>query len=214
MIEWYEKNGEDLRFLKGRSSSHLNFDSSVIFDDAEPSKEQMAAISLCFNSPLSYIWGAPGTGKTRFVLSYTLLTYIKQDSQTLILAPTNLALEQIFRGVIDVIERAGIDKRQLLRLGTPTKSFATEHGQVCEDKGLDVKLAQLDRQIDILESIITIDQLNQPNLNSLISELEGFDKQQKLVGISDSTLTQLKTKIRSDKPVSYTHLTLPTIYSV
>ena len=207
VIEWYEKNGEDLRFLKSRSSSHLNFDSSVIFADAEPSKEQMTAISLCFNSPLSYIWGAPGTGKTRFVLSYALLTYIKQDSQVLILAPTNLALEQIFRGIIDVLERAGIDKRQLLRLGTPTKSFATEHGQVCEDKGLDVKLAQLDRQIDILESIITIDQLNQPNLNNLINELEGFDKQQKLVGVSDSTLTQLKTKIRSDRQSLETTIT-------
>jgi hypothetical protein len=199
VIEWYEKNGNDLLFLKGRSRSHLSFDQSLIFADAQPSDEQMEAINLCFNAPLSYIWGAPGTGKTRFVLSYALLTYIKHDAKALILAPTNLALEQIFRGIIDVIERAKIDKRQLLRLGTPSKSFATEHGQVCEDKGLDVKLAQLHRQIDILESISTIDQLNKPNLEAMLVQLAWLDKRQKLVHFTDSTLTKLTAKISSDE---------------
>jgi hypothetical protein len=199
VIEWYQNNGDDLFFVQGRSPSKLTFDPSVIFADAQPSKEQMKAIALSFNSPLSYIWGAPGTGKTRFVLSYALLTYIKHDAKALILAPTNLALEQIFRGVIDVIERANIDKRQLLRLGTPTKNFATEHGQVCEDKGLDVKLAQLDRQIEILESIRTIDRLNKPNLETMLVELTWLDKRQKLVHFTDSTLTDLKAKINSEK---------------
>jgi hypothetical protein len=199
VIEWYEKNGDDLLFLKGRSRSHLNFDSSVIFANAQPSKQQMEAIALSFTSPLSYIWGAPGTGKTRFVLSYALLTYIKHDAKALILAPTNLALEQIFRGVIDVIERANVDKRQLLRLGTPTNSFANEHGQICEDKGLDVKLAQLGRQIEILESIGTIDRLNKPNLETMLVELTWLDKRQKLVRFTDTTVAKLKSKSSSDE---------------
>ncbi|MFT6407884.1 MAG: hypothetical protein ACJAQ6_001300 [Arenicella sp.] len=199
VIEWYQKNGDDLLFLEGRSRSHLNFDRSVIFADAQPSKQQMEAISVCFDSSLSYIWGAPGTGKTRFVLSYALLTYIKHDGKALILAPTNLALEQIFRGVIDVIERANIDKHQLLRIGTPSKSFATQHGQVCEDKGLGVKLAQLHTQIDILQSIATIDRLKKPYLEAMLVELTWLDSRQKLVRFSDSTLSKLKSNINSDK---------------
>lgn len=199
VIEWYQANGDDLTFLDGRSRSQFNFDPRIIFADAQPSNEQMTAINLCFESPLSYIWGAPGTGKTRFALSYALLTYIKNDAKALILAPTNLALEQIFRGIVDVIERANIDKRQLLRLGTPTKAFATEHGEICEYKGLDVKLAQLKRQVDILESIQTIDRLNQPTLEAMLVELKWLDKRQKLVRFTDSKLDKLKADIKSDK---------------
>lgn len=199
VIEWYEVNGDDLVFSDGRTSSAVKFDPSVIFSDAQPSVEQMAAIELSFSQPLSYIWGAPGTGKTRFVLSYSILTYIKSDAKVLILAPTNLALEQIFRGVIGVTERAKINKRQLLRLGTPTKNFSTEHGEVCEDKGLEVKLAQLDRQIEILESIQSIDQFDEPTLEAMLVELTWLDKRQKLVKFTDTKLNKLKADIRSDK---------------
>lgn len=197
VIEWYQAKGEELTFLSGRSPSKLTFDKSLIFADAQPSAEQLRAINLSFTEPLSYIWGAPGTGKTRFVLSYALLTYIKNDAKALILAPTNLALEQIFRGIVDVIERANVDKQQLLRLGTPTKNFATEHGEVCEDKGLDVKLAQLDRQVEILESIKAIDKLDKPNLNAMLVASGWLDKRQKLVAISDAQLTKLKNEISS-----------------
>jgi hypothetical protein len=199
VIEWYEANGNDLVFMEGRSRAKINFDPAIIFADAQPSAEQLEAINLCFTSPLSYIWGAPGTGKTRFVLSYALLTYIKHDAKALILAPTNLALEQIFRGIIDVIERAKIDTRQLLRLGTPTKSFATEHGEVCEDKGLDVKLAELDRQMGILESIQTIDHLSKPKLEAMLVELTWLNKRQKLVRYTDTKLNKLSADISSDK---------------
>lgn len=198
VIEWYDANGDDLIFLKGRSRAKINFDPAIVLADVQPSVEQLVAINRCFDSPLSYIWGAPGTGKTRFVLSYALLTYIKHDAKALILAPTNLALEQIFRGIIDVIERAKIDKRKLLRLGTPTKIFATEHGEVCEDKGLDVKLAQLDRQVDILESIQTIDHLNKPKLEAMLVELTWLDKRQKLLRYTDTKLNQLSADITSD----------------
>jgi len=185
--------------ILGRSHlmSKLQFDESLIFPESHPSQEQLSAIDACFEQPLSYIWGAPGTGKTRFVLSYALLNYLKNDSKVLVLAPTNLALEQIFRGIIDVIERAKVDRRQLLRLGTPTKAFATDYGEVCEDKGLDVKLAQLNRQVEILESIQTIDQLDQPALGEMIKELEWLDKRQKLVSVSDAKLVKLQADIDS-----------------
>ena len=199
VIEWYETNGDDLVFLSGRSRSKFNFDPELIFADAKPSAEQMAAINLSFTEPLSYIWGAPGTGKTRYVLSYALLTYIRNDAKALVLAPTNLALEQIFRGIVDVIERAKVPKRQLLRLGTPTKNFATEHGEICEDKGIEVKLAQLDRQIEILQSIKNIDQFDQPKLDAMLREAEWLDKRQKLVCFTDSKLKKLKDGIYSDR---------------
>ena len=197
VIEWYEAHGDGLRFLNGRKSSALNFDTSLVFSDAQPSEEQARAIDACFNQPLSYIWGAPGTGKTRFVLSYALLNYLNNDSKVLVLAPTNLALEQIFRGIVGVLQRAKIDRRKLLRLGTPTKAFAKDYGEICEDKGLDVKLAQLNRQIEILESIQMIDQRDGPTLLEMIRELQWLDKRQKLVRISDAKLAKLQAEIDS-----------------
>ncbi len=197
VIEWYEVNGDNLRFIDGRRSSSLSFDESLLFSDAQPSDEQSQAIDLCFTQPLSYIWGAPGTGKTRFVLSYALLNYLNNDSKALVLAPTNLALEQIFRGIVSVLERAKIDRYKLLRLGTPTKAFATDYGEICEDKGLDVKLAQLNRQIEILESIKTIDQRDEPALREMVRELQWIDKRQRLVSVSDAKLAKLKTEITS-----------------
>lgn len=198
VIEWYESNGDDLVLLEGRSCSKLKFDSTLIFPDSRPSVEQTAAINLLFTEPLSYIWGAPGTGKTRFVLSYALLTYIKNNAKALILAPTNLALEQIFRGIVGVTDRAKINKRQLLRLGSPTKNFATEYGEICENKGLEIKLKELDRQIEILESIRAIDQLDQPALEAMLVESTWLDKRQKLMRYTDKKISTLKAEIYAD----------------
>lgn len=203
VIQWFENNGDELTFLEGRSKSKFAFDSSVIFSGAKPSKQQMEAIKLCFDEPLTYIWGAPGTGKTRFVLSYAILNYIKHDAKVLILAPTNLALEQVFRGVISTIEIAGISKRQLLRLGTPTKTFATEHGEVCEDKSLDLKISQLERQIDILESIKKIDRYQQPNIEAIVEQLSWLDKRQKLLRYTDIELQKLQANITSNEKNSH-----------
>lgn len=60
------------------------------------SSEQAQAIETVFSSPVSYINGAPGTGKTRAVLANCILRYVLAKQRVILLAPTNNAVEQIF----------------------------------------------------------------------------------------------------------------------
>jgi hypothetical protein len=50
-----------------------------------------------------------------------------------------------------------------------------------------------------VESIQTIDRLNKPNLDAMLIELTWLDKRQKLICFTDSTLTDLRAKIKSEQ---------------
>lgn len=157
VIDWYELNGNRLKFNLGKRKDS-QFDSSVIpkGEDNNPSEEQNEALNTIFSEKFSYIWGAPGTGKTRFVLSYSILHYIKKNVKVLVLAPTNVALEQIFQGIIEVTDLAKVKRSKLLRLGYPSKEFADKYGEVCEIQGLEKELKRVNNQIDIISSILGI----------------------------------------------------------
>lgn len=152
VIDWYEINGNKLLFHYGKNTSNT-FDKSVIFKDDIPSEEQMKAINMVFSNYFSYVWGAPGTGKTRFVLSYSILNYVKKDKRVLVLAPTNVALEQVLSGVIEVTDKAGLERRKILRLGFPSQEFANKYGEICEIQGLEKELKRVNGQIQIISAI-------------------------------------------------------------
>lgn len=97
------------------------------------SAEQCDAVNTVFSSPVSYINGAPGTGKTAYVLSRCILRYILNNKRVFLLAPTNNAIEQVLRGVLPILEQAGIDLRTVYRLGSSSEDFASEYPQVIGD---------------------------------------------------------------------------------
>ncbi|MHA7864874.1 DEAD/DEAH box helicase [Flagellimonas marinaquae] len=154
--QWYILNGKDLK-LPNQASRLKPPKADIYLEGNVPSIEQEKALEFIFEEPLSYIWGAPGTGKTQFVLSYAILHYLANNKKVAIVAPTNHALEQIYRGVIKMTDLAGIDRDQILRLGGPSKKFADEFPEVCEIIGLENQLKQLDAQIAIIENILGID---------------------------------------------------------
>lgn len=186
---WYELNGSKIALPKKASKYSRNFQNIEFFKDKnfQPSDNQMQSLGNIFTSPFSYVWGAPGTGKTQFVLSYAVLHYIKKGDKVAILAPTNNAIEQVLRGVIKMTDKAGVDRKQIIRLGTPSKKFAEAFSEVCEEKGIQKKLAEMDKQIDILERM-----LNFQNQKKAIDEFNNvmpeFDK-----------LTELTSKIKSEQ---------------
>lgn len=188
VIDWYNINGDSLRFCQGRNHSNLFFDDSVFIEgDSKPSNEQLEALKTIFTNKLSYIWGAPGTGKTRFVLSYALLNYLNNNRKTLILAPTNIALEQIFRGIIEVTDKAGIGRSLLLRMGYPSKKFAADFGEVCEIQGIEKQLKAIDKEIEILRWILKIESPE---------EIERKEKIRKLEEIN--TLLKIEEKLENE----------------
>mgnify|MGYP003665274611 FL=1 len=117
--------------------------------------------------------GAPGTGKTQFVLSYAILHYIANKKKVAIVAPTNHALEQIYRGVIKMTDKAGINRDNIIRLGGPSKKFADEFPEVCEIIGLENQLNQLNAQIILIEKILGIDESGkeQDKLENVLKKL-------------------------------------------
>jgi hypothetical protein len=179
VIDWYELNGNNLKFKPGPSKNKLEFDESVIMPEkGTPSDEQKNAIQTIFDYNFSYIWGAPGTGKTRMVLSYALLTYIKKNKRVFVLAPTNVALEQIFRGIIEMTDAAGIKRKKLLRLGFPSQSFAKDFGEVCEIQGIEKELKRINTQIKIISSILGIDTEETKKKKKLLNELTKLKEHQ------------------------------------
>ncbi|KAA6325447.1 ATP-dependent RecD-like DNA helicase [termite gut metagenome] len=153
---WYELNGAKIALPNKPSKYAKNINNIKFFEEKElqPSGDQKESINNIFTEPFSYVWGAPGTGKTQFVLSYAILHYINNNDRVAILAPTNNSIEQVLRGIIKMTDKAGVDRRKILRLGTPSKKFAEEFPDVCEEKGVQKNLAEIDKQIDILERVL------------------------------------------------------------
>ncbi len=151
---WYEKNGSDIA-LPTIYSPYFKKDNKVqYFPELQPTPNQKLSIINILNNPFSYIWGAPGTGKTQFVLSYVILHYIMNGDRIAILAPTNNAIEQVLRGLIKMIDKAGVSRKEIIRLGTPSRKFAEEYPQVCEHKGIQQNIAEIDKQLKILERVL------------------------------------------------------------
>ncbi|OBV30055.1 hypothetical protein BKN38_06535 [Helicobacter sp. CLO-3] len=104
--------------------------------------EQQRALNTIFANPFSYIWGAPGSGKTQAVLFEALLHYIYSGVRVCVLAPTNAALEQVLKALIKKFDALGLNREKLLRLGTPSNAFLEQFVEVCDPQFLQKKKTQ------------------------------------------------------------------------
>lgn len=198
---WYELKGASIHLPDKISKLCNDFPNIAYFPEKElhPSDNQKESLKNIFTNPFSYVWGAPGTGKTQFVLSYAIMHYVSHDLKVAILAPTNNSIEQVLRGVLKMTDKAGIERKRILRLGVPSSKFAEEYPQVCEEKGLQNKLEETDKQISILERILTYEQALS-NLKSLENNLCFFDEIPSIIAqIRDKEKLCNKEKERSKK---------------
>ena len=76
-----------------------------------PSKEQDLAMKTILESKLTYVWGAPGTDKTQFVLATAIMAYLRKGKRVAVFAPTNNSLEQVLRGLLKIIEKEDPKRR-------------------------------------------------------------------------------------------------------
>jgi|GEM_PF-942423 len=159
--DYFTAKGDKLRLPKTPSKPNITVNDFNFLPNTKPDDSQAKALLSIFQNPLTYIWGAPGTGKTKLVLSYSILYYIKWEKRVAIFAPTNVALEQVLRGVISILDASGISRDKLLRIGTPSRVFATEFPDVCEVRGVEKKLDEINKQIAIIESILGLDDTSQ-----------------------------------------------------
>lgn len=153
--KWYE-NAEHSVTLTTKLPDVPSFPASKKYT---PSKEQLEAVNITKNNKLSYVWGAPGTGKTQFVLARCIADYIQKFKEKnpkhkiIVSAPTNNSLEQILFGVFKVLEEEHIPTDTVIRLGMPSKKFASQYPNSCERLSVENRVSKLKKQIDELKTI-------------------------------------------------------------
>lgn len=146
---WYEKYGDTIAIPENPPIPS----EPTEFYGLAPSECQKKALKLIFSQPMSYIWGAPGTGKTGFVLANSILNYLKCDTDTgiiLLTAPTNAALEQTLFRLLPKLSENGISLNKIIRLGHPTRAFSEAYPEVCENAGA---LDEADDTAEILDAL-------------------------------------------------------------
>lgn len=141
--EWYADYGHLIK-----KPPFPSLEENQVFLRGYESQAQNDAVSTALSSPISYIWGAPGTGKTQIVLANCIMSYIRQNKQVMILAPTNNAIEQTLRAVIRAMDEhnQGIDV--LYRLGAASTDFAHKYPSICEKTDRQTKIEELRKQIE------------------------------------------------------------------
>ena len=160
--DWYKRFGNCIKLPAGKPTVK---EADCRNLKQTPSSDQALAIRGVLSEPFSYVWGAPGTGKTRFVLARAVLAYLQAGEKILVTAPTNNAVEQTLYGLLPVLEEAGLDYNKLvIRLGTANADFLAKYPGVCEDSGYSKAIAE------ILD-----------NLSSLQISLEETEKAEKLL---------------------------------
>lgn len=126
----------------------------VFPEGVEPSGSQVAAVNGILTHRLSYIWGAPGTGKTQFVLAACIRACIGAGRRVAVFAPTNNSVEQVLRGIIKALPEGDPILGATIRLGVPTKGFLEEHPGMCEDRQAQRRVASCMRNLDLLEEVM------------------------------------------------------------
>lgn len=117
-------------------------------DMGVPSREQEIAAEGMLKAKAAYVWGAPGTGKTQFVLASAIRGCLAAGESIAVFAPTNNSVEQVLQGILSVIPPD--ERGDVIRLGIPSKRFNREHPEMCEDRQVQ---RLLDRTMESLENI-------------------------------------------------------------
>lgn len=152
--DFFESFGSMMRF----PPTPMAYTPGILLKGMNISDEQKEAVTMAMGEPLSYVWGVPGSGKTQSVLAASIAECVSRGERVAVIAPTNLALEQVLRGLLkafmntpqfrDIIDPA----RDILRIGTPTSEFAAEFPDICEGSGV---RTQLISKIQLHEHIVT-----------------------------------------------------------
>ncbi len=149
----------DMRFLIERMRDFYS-KHTILFDPPPPdsvpdgafslehplSEQQRQAVDAALSNPVTYVWGAPGTGKTQAVLATCLLRYIAAKRRVLLLAPTNNAVEQSLLAILPILQKNGIPLTDVYRLGTASVEFSARFPEVVGDRSLEQRSEELAEQ--------------------------------------------------------------------
>lgn len=93
-----------------------SIDFSIIANENPPNEKQQEALNLSLNNNLTYVWGPPGTGKTRTIGLICCQLQINQRS-VLIVSHTNTAVDQALLNIAQQTSPELIEQGKILRVG-------------------------------------------------------------------------------------------------
>ncbi len=148
-----------------------------------PTDGQRKAVDTILRSGFSYVWGAPGTGKTQMVLVTALMAYVRSRRRVAVIAPTNNAVEQVIRGLAAAISSDPafsriIDiRKDIARLGIPSKGFLRDFPGMCEHRASESAKADDRRRRDLLSEILDCRRMERARgyILECMGRLEEFD---------------------------------------
>lgn len=143
-LDWLMKNGRNVSnpfLLPAGSAFEMRFASGAV----ALSDEQSEAITSLLSHSAGYVWGPPGTGKTRHVLAETVAHLIRDGKRVLVTAPTNLAVDNALDAVLGL---ACVPDHRILRVGVPSPEFSSKWPECCEERALQGKLNELEAQAE------------------------------------------------------------------
>ena len=123
-------------------------------EGSDPNSQQLSAVDTILGNRLSYIWGAPGTGKTQYVLATCIRAIVESGGRVAVFAPTNNSVEQVLRGVIKAFGDDETLTGSILRLGVPTRGFYQKYPWMCEDRQAQRRIGACIRTLECLEEVM------------------------------------------------------------
>ena len=187
---WFilEKLKEKLSNLE--SFPHLNFDKALKLFNIIPANQkeisyhidpttlqnsnlnqnQKNALIKALSQEITFIWGPPGTGKTK-TIAEIMKEILKNNKTILLTAHTNIAIDEALLKLINILpDKKFIDNHQIIRYGTPVlNNYMLKN--ITFDEILTQKLKPLFERKQELEEII--EELEEREENpSLLEELK------------------------------------------
>ena len=188
--KFYEQYGNNLFFP--HKTNHISIYTHTAYT---PSEEQKNVITGALSTPMSYIWGAPGTGKTRYVLSNLIISYIKNtpNCKLLITAPTNNAVEQTLFGLLKVLKENDIPTKKVLRLGTASNEFYIQYPECCENKNIELMLKNAKTELENIDNNISVLQEELNNYDDCLKAKEYINSKDETLVLFDELIEKSKT---------------------
>jgi primosomal protein N' len=144
VLAWIERRGPSVCDLDNLSVQRIV---QPLVLPEETSNEQSQAAHGMLQSSLSYVWGPPGTGKSRMVLASGVAHCVEAGNTVILLAPTNLAVDHALDAVIERLANS----KAVLRLGTPTPQFMVRHPNCCEAEVFKLQVDEATKKIENAE---------------------------------------------------------------
>jgi len=178
------------KFINLEFYSHLNLDKALKLFDFIPAnlqpifyhfdlttlqnsnlnQNQKEALIKALSQEITFIWGPPGTGKTK-TIAEIMKEIIKNNKTILLTAHTNTAIDEALLKLIDILpDKKFIDNHQIIRYGTPVLN---DHKlkKITFDEILAKKVGPLLERKEELEEKIRTLETSEKDL-SLIQELK------------------------------------------